>query len=134
MQKRSRGFTLIELMIVVAVVAILATIALPAYNDSVRKGKRSDAKAGLMDAASRLEQFYLDNKSYTIDMTKLGYSAANNVDTSDKYYKMTVAAGSCGNISTCYIISTVPQGGQASDSCGTLTVNSLGIKTPSECW
>ena len=134
MRKQSKGFTLIELMITVAVVAILAAVALPAYTDSVRKGKRSDGKAGLVDAASRLEQFYLDNKQYTVNMTSLGYSAANNVSTTDGYYKMTVAAGACGSIASCYTISAVPQGSQADDSCATLTLNSMGIKTPSDCW
>jgi type IV pilus assembly protein PilE len=132
--KKSKGFTLIELMIVVAIIAIVATIALPAYQQSLRKSKRSDAKGGLVDAASRLEQYYLDNKQYTIDMTDLGYSSANGVYTADSHYKMTVTAGSCGSINSCYTITAVAQGDQASDSCGDFTINSLGIKTPSDCW
>jgi type IV pilus assembly protein PilE len=131
MRNQSRGFSLIELMITVAVVAIIATIALPAYNDSVRKGKRSDGKAALMDVASRLEQYYLDNKTYTTDMTNLSYSAATDVDTTDGYYKMKVVG--CP-IASCFTISATPQGDQANDSCGILTVNSMGIKTPSDCW
>jgi type IV pilus assembly protein PilE len=132
--REQRGFTLVELMIAVAIVAILAAIALPSYQESVQKGKRSDAKTGLVDAASRLEQFYLDNKTYTTDMTDLGYGAATNVDTTDGYYKMTVAASAGCTIASCFTVSAVPQGGQASDSCGTLTINSKGAKTPSDCW
>jgi type IV pilus assembly protein PilE len=129
-----RGFTLIEIMIVVAVIAIIATIALPAYQSSIRKSKRTDAKAGLVDAAAKLEQYYLDNKSYTTDMTKLGFTAASGVDTSDAHYKMTVTASSGCTIAACYTVTAVPQGDQTSDTCGTLTVNSMGIKTPSDCW
>lgn len=132
--KKFRGFTLIELMIAVAVIAILATIALPAYQDSIRKSKRSDGKAGLVDAASRLEQYYLDNKTYTVQMTNLGYSADASVATTDSHYKMSVSNSPCANISSCYTVTAIPQGDQASDSCGTLTINSMGTKTPSGCW
>ena len=65
------GFSLIEIIIVVVIVGILATIALPAYQDSVRKGQRSDAKAGLLGVASRMEQFMLDRGTYTVDMEDL---------------------------------------------------------------
>lgn len=63
--KRQKGFTLIELMAVVAVLAILAAIALPAYNEQVKRGRRADGKAFIMDIASRQERFYTQYSSYT---------------------------------------------------------------------
>jgi len=61
---RPRGFTLIELMIAVAIVAILAAIALPSYTDYVTRGRIGEAISGLSEARARMEQFFLDNRSY----------------------------------------------------------------------
>jgi type IV pilus assembly protein PilE len=62
----SRGFTLIEMMIVVAIIAILASIAIPAYGDYVRKSQVSEATANLMEYRTRMEQFYQDNRNYGV--------------------------------------------------------------------
>lgn len=62
---KQQGFTLIELMITVAIVAILASIAVPAYSDYVRRGQLSDATTALADLRVRMEQFYQDNRTYT---------------------------------------------------------------------
>ena len=58
------GFTLVELMVVIVIVGILASIAVPAYNDSVRKGRRADAKSTLTTVAARMEQYFMDNKTF----------------------------------------------------------------------
>ncbi len=71
--KHQQGFTLIEAMITVAIIAILAMVALPAYQGYVAKGVRSEAAAILFDAAARQEQYYSDFHTYTSDMTALGY-------------------------------------------------------------
>jgi type IV pilus assembly protein PilE len=132
-----RGFTLLELMIVVALVAIMAAIAYPSYLDSVRKSRRSDARNALHAAASREEQYYSDNKIYTSTMTALGYSA-NPADSPERYYKVSVVAatGTCP-IASCFVLQAVPQGDQANDThCGTLKVDSKGMKTANatDCW
>lgn len=89
-----RGFTLIELMIVVAVIAILAAIAYPSFIEQVRKARRSDAKQSLFNVAAQLETYYQDNKGYndpvtgaTGDMRDLGYSNPTFIS-SEKYYEI----------------------------------------------
>jgi type IV pilus assembly protein PilE len=71
-----RGFTLIELMIVIVIVAILLTIALPSYQQQVRKTRRSLARAELMEVMARQEQFFLDHRHYAGVLTDLGYPAS----------------------------------------------------------
>jgi type IV pilus assembly protein PilE len=134
------GFTLMELMITVAVVAILAIIAYPTYMDTVRKSRRSDAKTALSDAASRLEQYYMDNKTYTQTVTALGYSASP-APSPEGYYNVSVVDPTAGcPIATCYALKADPQGAQASDTrCATLTLNSPGVKGATgpdgaNCW
>ena len=132
--KVSRGFTLIELMIVVAVVAILAAIALPSYNDSVRKSRRGQAKADMLEIVQMLERRYTTNRTYVgIDISGIDQSPREGT----ARYTLTLDPLTA----TTYTLTAVPQGGQANDTrCGTLTINQLGVKTISgstsveECW
>lgn len=131
-----RGFSLIELMITVAIVGILAGIALPAYQDSMRKGRRAEGQAALTDAAARQEQYFMDNKSYTTSMVDLGYSA-DPTTTEKGYYQVrmkTILEVPGCPITTCFTLQAQPQGDQGRDSCATLTLNSLGAKLPAGCW
>lgn len=130
--KNLKGFTLIELMIAVAIVAILAAIAYPAYNEQVTKARRSDAHAALMNTAALMEHYYTENNSYVgASVANIGASATSP----EGYYNMTV-----GNItSTSYTLSATPVAGgpQAGDTtCGTLTLTSTNIKgpNPAACW
>ena len=133
---RNRGFTLIELMIVVVIVAILVGIAYPAYVDQMRKARRSEGKALLMELMSAQERHYTENGTYTTNFTQLGYAASGGVTSDGGWYKVT--AGQCGSdaLTLCVKLSAAPQGAQASDSCGTLTLDSRGNKSPSTtgCW
>ena len=139
---RNKGFTLIELMIVIVVVAILTAVALPAYQNSVLKSNRSAAKGVLFNVASRLEQFFINSKEYTDDLEELGLPAAYYIDNQSD-----VAPAASGiyliNLSTVgggYSISAVPQKFQAKDKqCGTFTLTDLGVKTATgslaaQCW
>lgn len=118
-------------MITVAIVGILAAIAYPSYTNYVKRGYRSEAIAQLNDAAARMERFYAQNNKYDVgtDLTKIGAIAAS---TTGKY-SLTVTSDS-----TSYTLTSAPQGTQASDTCGTYTLNQAGAKTPdpstTTCW
>ena len=141
---RQSGFTLMEVMIVVVIIGILAAFAYPAYQDSVRKSRRSDAKAILSDVAARLEQFYQSNKSYTDEVTLLGYTevAAKTAASPESYYHLTITALPAGcvadNDCTAYTLTATAQslGNQDEDTtCATMTLDHKGRKTPaSGCW
>ena len=136
-----RGFTLSELMIVVVIVGILATIAYPAYQDQIRKSRRIDAKNALMNVANRQEQFILDRSTYTLNMTQLGFGADPMVS-EDGYYAVDAVVGACGVVPRCFTLTATPVAGttQAGDSkCATFSLASSGAKTATgttanECW
>lgn len=121
-----RGMTLIELMIVVVIVGILASVAYPSYQDYVLRSKRTEAKALLSEIAGREERYYFDNNTYTTDPTQLGYSSASPASESG-LYSAGVAAGPSGAIGTSYTIRATPVAGKHHDSkCGYLELDSRG--------
>ena len=138
---RMRGYTLTEIMIVVAIVAILTAIAYPSFLQSVRKSKRTDAHTALIRTAGNLERFFGTNGTYTTDTTVLGLKIdAGTAYSNDGHYVVTVAAGATG-IGSSYVISANATAGdiQAADTgCTMLTIDSLGRRTPdpavSRCW
>jgi len=102
--RQQHGFTMIELMIVVVIIAIIAAFAIPSYQDSIRKSKRADAKTAISQVASRMEQFYLDRKTYTSDLTELGLvqatsagAAAGDWDSPERYYRVSAVAPTWDN-------------------------------------
>ena len=129
MLHRHNGFTLIELMVAVAIVGILAAIALPSYRDYVMRGNRSAAQAEMMDIANREQQFLLANRSYADKATleASGYALPGDVAAS---YSYTIAIGA-GAVPT-YSIDFTAIGGQVAD--GDLSLTSEGVKTPAGKW
>lgn len=130
---RPHGFTLIELMVAVAIVAILTVIAIPQYTKYVMQSRRPDAKQALLDLAAREERYYTLNNTYTTSATALGYAAfpvALGSNATDYLLSVTAATA------TTYSAQAVPQGSQASDSCGTYTLDNLGNQGAgtSNCW
>lgn len=123
---RQSGFTLIELMITVAIVAILASIAMPAYQEYVKRGNRAAAQSEMMDIANREQQFLLANRAYANKTTLegSGYVLPSNV--SSKYtYDVTVGTGAAPTFTVTFTpIASSPQSGD-----GTLVLTSAGVKT-----
>lgn len=128
-----RGFTLIELMIAVAIVGILASIALPSYQDYVRKGRRADAQAFMHEVASRQQHFLVDRRMYASTLAALGLAAPSSVS---PHYNITLT-NVVNNVQPMgFTLQAAPIGGQARDTCGTLTLNAQGAKGAAKggCW
>lgn len=125
----SWGFTLVELMITVAIVGILAAVAFPSYTQYIVRANRSAAQAQMLDIANRQQQFLLANRAYATKsvLTSSGYTLPTDVGA--RYgYDITVGTDSLPS----FTITLTPAGAQASD--GALTLNSEGVKTPIEKW
>ncbi|HUO44610.1 MAG TPA: type IV pilin protein [Burkholderiales bacterium] len=122
------GFTLVELMIVVAVLAILVTLIYPSYQNQVRKGLRSAGQQFLMDIAQRQEQYLLDQRWYAADLATLNMQPpteiAGKYDTSSNGLRFTVPAQAAG-VTPTYTISLAPVSGGPLDGDGTLVINNL---------
>ena len=137
MQRQNKGFTLIELVVAIAIVAILATIAYPSYMGQVVKARRSAGAACLMEQAQFMERYYSTNMGYA------GAALPNTACEADLngHY---VIAFSAGPDATSYTLAATPQGQQAARDaqCGTMSVNERGTKsvsgsnsaTPSSCF
>jgi type IV pilus assembly protein PilE len=130
---------------VIVIVGILLSVALPGYQESMRKGRRADAKAALLDAANRQEGFMLDRSTYTDEMKNLGLAQelGEPYISDDGHYSIDVELEdpNCP-IATCYILTATPVAGGAQEddtACTSLSVKSTGAKTAtgsatSECW
>lgn len=139
------GFSLIELMIVVVIIAILAGIALPSYQQYSLRARRAVATAELLEVLSLQEQFFLNNKQYATDLTNLNYGA-NQYYINSEGDETTAAAAiyeiklATGATTSEFDLEAVPQHSQADDTqCGTLTLTHLGERKASagstaKCW
>jgi type IV pilus assembly protein PilE len=134
-QKVLKGFTLVEMMIVVAVIGILAAIAYPSYMTSIRKSNRAEAKTELSDAAQRLQRCFTANGSYIAAgcqvYTQLT-TPPNIVSRGRGFYRVTgVAAATTYTLTATAILA--PQ--LADTGCTVMTLNNLGVQTPAAgCW
>ncbi len=123
---KSKGFTLIELMIVLVIVAVLAAIAYPSYREAVRKGHRRAAQSAMMEIVNQEHQYFVANRAYADEGT-LGFGLDADLS---QHYTFTIApdAGPPPG----FTVTFTAIGAQAQD--GPLTVNGAGVKTPAEKW
>jgi type IV pilus assembly protein PilE len=130
MMNQQRGMSLIELMIVVAIIAILGMVAYPSYMDSIRETRKSDGISIINKVMQAQQRFFVNNLTYTNDLTDLGFAAANNVSSEEGYYLVSAAA-CAGGIDECVNITTDAQGSQdtGTPADDDLALNSQGAKS-----
>jgi type IV pilus assembly protein PilE len=128
MKNKNRGFTLVELLIVIAILGILGAIGYPAYTSHVKKANRADGIDSLLSLAGHMEEYYMNNDTY-VNATVL------NALSSDGLYRLAITSAD----GFTYTLTATPVKGDA--ECGNLTLNSLGQKgvsvvgaTVANCW
>ncbi|AWB68535.1 prepilin-type cleavage/methylation domain-containing protein [Saccharobesus litoralis] len=137
-----QGFSLIELMVSVAIVGILAAVAVPAYTEYLAQGYRTEAMRELVTVANLQEQYLIENRTYTTDMKELGYSADPYYSENDRY---TIDTSAVSSIASDYIITATATTSQLANDpeCKTISLNYLleksatdsdGNDSTSACW
>ena len=131
------GYTLIEVMMVTAIVAIIMAIAIPAYETHVETTRRGDAQGAMVGLANALERYYVDNRTYAGADAGTIYAAKSPIDGSETYYVLEIADATRRD----YTIRAIPKGPQSDDPCGTLTLDRSGARgvtsasrSADDCW
>ena len=139
MRKLQAGFTLTEILIVVAIIGVISAIAFPSYSDHVRKTRRADAWGAIMGLANALERFRANRGTYAGAAVPAIYPDKSPIDGSERYYTLSLS-NLAGNT---YTITATPEGIQKKDSCGRLLLDQSGTRTApdaaagmndSKCW
>ena len=135
MSLKLSGFTLIELMITVAILAIVAAVAIPAYTSYVDRGKRAEARTALLDIAARQERYYSNNRQYAANLNDLKLSGTKS---ENGYYTLSITPRPSGSNNQDFDATATPSG-WTDDKCGNLGIDETGAKTQSLgdralCW
>ena len=133
-RRRMQGMTLMELMIVVAIVGILAVVGYPNYRDYAARAKRNEAKSALLQIAAQQERFYLQNNTYTNDMTQLGFPVATDFITDSDSYRVSVSGATANNYTATATYRNVDA---EATRCLTFQIDGNMVKTSlplADCW
>ena len=132
--RREHGITLIELMVVIAIVSILAAIVYPSYQDQVRRARRAEAKAMLVDAQARQERYYFTRQRYASNLANLGYASVP-VTSENGFYTLSYSGGFQN-----YTLKATPTG-ITDTQCNIMTLTNTGVEgvesatlTADACW
>jgi type IV pilus assembly protein PilE len=123
------GFTLIELMVVIAIVGIIAAVAYPSYLQYPRRSARAEAQSYLSGVATLQQQYLVDKRSYAPSLSSLGTSPPRNVAS-----KFAVTLAAADGPPPAFVITAEATGDQVKDACPTLVIDNLGNRTPVSCW
>ena len=131
-KSNSKGFTLIEMLVVAAIISIFATIAIPSYQEFVLKSRRAEGISFLFQVMELQERYFTDNLSYATDLTELGYVSSANLESESSYYQVNASACDGVAISDCVLLTANAINEQQNDD--DLSLNSLGSKLPDGFW
>jgi len=134
MYRKMRGISLIELLIVIVIIGIMAAIAYPNYRQFAARAKRTEAKAALLQIAQNQERFYLQNNTYTTDMTQLGFPIGAGYVTDSESYSVTVTAADANDFTA---VATYQRADAEAGKCLTFNIDGRGGKTSgplADCW
>lgn len=135
MQQKEKGFSLVELMIIVSIIGVLAVIVSNVAGSSSEKTRRAAAKTMMLEIQGRQERHHLNNREYG-SLAELNYASplflaadGSSAAQADSFYRITMASDQFT-----YTITATPINTQSRDSCGALTLNEAGRKLPADCW
>lgn len=137
---RNDGFTLIEVLITVAIIGILAAIAVPSYSIYITKANRTDAMTFLSEVAGEQQRYFSENNQYAEKMSELGYGTANSAASPEAHYSVSIS--NPNGAGKGYLLTATPVNGgrqQGDDECKSFTISSTGVKgntggSHSDCW
>jgi type IV pilus assembly protein PilE len=136
MKSRNKGFTLVELMVTVAVVAIIAAVALPSYRQYIRRANRVDATGALLRLAGNQERFYLQNNTYAAeDLMGTAPPGGLGIESTERgFYDLAMAPAAGGYTSGFTATATVASGGDQADDadCASFTVDETGRRSAAD--
>ena len=130
-----KGFTLVELMIVILIIGILGAVAYPNYTNYVTQARRNEAITLLLEMMQQQERFFTEELTYTQDFTRLGYTinpGTGTVNSENGFYLMWAMPCGTEPLVNCVILAAQPQGVQNGD--GNITLNSRGVRAPATHW